>query len=61
MASHKEVCTGRCPGDIPSLEDLEPGKPCGAVLPMSEHARTQLRDSIEVIEYLLNRERVVWT
>lgn len=27
----------------------------------SEHARTQIRDSIEVIEYLLIRERVVWT
>jgi len=61
MASHKEECSSRCWRGIPSLDDLEPGKLCGAVLPMSEHARTQLRDSIEVIEYLLNRERVVWT
>jgi hypothetical protein len=28
---------------------------------MSERARTQMRDTMEVMEYLLNRERVVWT
>ena len=61
MASHKEEGERRGPGGIPSLEDLEPGKICGAVIPMSEHAQIQMRDSIEVIEYLLNRERVVWT
>lgn len=60
MASHKEG-ERRGPGGIPSLEDIEPGKICGAVLPMSEHFQTQIRDSMEVIEYLLNRERVVWT
>ena len=60
MASYKEG-EPRSSDGIPALDDLQPGKPCGAVLPMSEHARTQLRDSIEVIEYLLNRERVVWT
>jgi hypothetical protein len=60
MASHKEG--GRQePGGLPALDELEPGKVCGAVLPMSESARTQLRDSMEVIEYLLIRERVVWT
>ena len=59
MASHKEEGERRGPGGIPSLDDLEPGKICGAVIPMSERAR--MRDSIEVIEYLLNRERVVWT
>jgi hypothetical protein len=61
MASHKEESDRRTPGGIPSLDDLEPGKVCGTVLPMSERARTQMRDSMEVIEYLLNRERVVWT
>jgi hypothetical protein len=61
VASFKDECNRPCLGGIPSLEDLEPGKPCGALLPMSEPARTQLRDSMEVIEYLLNRERVVWT
>ena len=61
VASHKEEGERRGPGGIPSLEDIEPGKICGAVLPMSEHVQTQIRDSMEVIEYLLNRERVVWT
>jgi hypothetical protein len=61
VASHKEEGERRGLGSMPSLHDLEPGKPCGAVLPMSDRARTQMRDSMEVIEYLLNRERVVWT
>ena len=61
MASHKEEGERRGLGRMPSLHDLEPGKPCGAVLPMSDRVRTQMRDSMEVIEYLLNRERVVWT
>ena len=59
MASYRDEGKRREMTGIPSLHDLEPGKPCGAILPMSERAQTQLRDSIEVIEYLLNRERVV--
>ena len=59
VASYKQEDERRGPGGIPSLEDIEPGKVCGAVLPLSERARTQMRDSMEVIEYLLNRERVV--
>jgi hypothetical protein len=58
MASYRE-CEQRSSGGIPALDDLQPGKPCGAVLPMSASARTQLRERIEVIEYLLYRERVV--
>ena len=46
---------------IPSLEDMESGKLVGAVLPMSEQAQLQMRNSIEVIEYLLNQEGVVWS
>ena len=61
MASHKDEGERRRPGGIPSLDDLEPGKVCGTVLPMSDRARTQMRDSMEEIEYLLNRARVVWT
>lgn len=61
MASHKEEGERRGPGGIPSLDDIEPGKICGAILPMSERARNQMRDSMEIIEYLLNQERVVWT
>jgi hypothetical protein len=59
MASLKDEDERRRPGGIPSLHDIEPGKICGAVLPMSERARTQMCDTMEVIEYLLNRERVV--
>ena len=61
MASHNEEGKRRRLGGIPSLQEMEPGKLCGAVLPMSERAQIQIRDSMEVIEYLLNRERVVWT
>jgi len=41
--------------------DMESGKLVGAVLPMSEQAQIQMRNSIDVIEYLLNQERVVWS
>lgn len=58
MASYKEW-EQRSAHGIPALDDLEPGKPCGAVLPMSASVRTQLRERIEVVEYLLHRERVV--
>jgi hypothetical protein len=61
MASYKEEGEGRGYGGIPSLHDLEPGKVCGTVIPMSDQAQTQMRDMMEVIEYLLNREQVVWT
>jgi hypothetical protein len=60
MASYKEDDR---PGSraMPSLDDLEPGRMCGAVLPLSERARIEMRDSMEVVEYLLNQERVVWS
>lgn len=52
----------KAPGEgIPSLEEMESGKLVGAVLPMSERAQTQMRNSIEVIDYLLNQERVIWS
>lgn len=56
--SNNEKCSGE---GIPSLNDLESGKLVGAVLPMSEQAQIQMRNSIEVIDYLLNQERVVWS
>jgi hypothetical protein len=43
---------------LPSLEELEAGKPVGAVVPMSEKAQRLLRDRIEIIEYLLNQDDV---
>ena len=61
MASYKQELENRGPDGIPSLDDIEPGKICGAVIPMSARAQTQMRDSIEVIDYLLNQERVVWS
>lgn len=57
MASHKEEGERRGP----PLDDMEPGRIYGCVIPMSQGAQTQMRDSMEVIEYLLNQERVVWT
>jgi hypothetical protein len=60
MASYKEGDRAGSRG-MPSLDDLEPGRMCGAVLPLSERARTEMRDSMEVVEYLLNQERVVWS
>ena len=60
MASFREDFDTRSGDGIPSLEDMESGKLVGAVLPMSNKAQVQMRNSIEVIDYLLNRERVVW-
>lgn len=61
MASYKQELEKRGADGVPSLEDVEPGKLVGAVLPMSEKAQIQMRNSIEVIDYLLNQERVVWS
>ncbi len=47
--------------NIPSLHDMESGKLVGAVLPMSEQAQMQMQNSIEVIDYLLNQECVIWS
>ncbi|HEU4685171.1 MAG TPA: hypothetical protein VFS39_11780 [Nitrospira sp.] len=61
LASYRQELERRNNDGIPSLDDIEPGKIVGAVIPMSERAQTQMRDSIEVIDYLLNQERVVWS
>ena len=45
---------------FPPLEELEIGKPVGAILPMSEHAQVALRDSFELIDYLMKRDSVTW-
>jgi hypothetical protein len=60
LASFRQDVDTRSGDGIPSLEDMESGKLVGAVLPMSDKAQTQMRESIEVIDYLLNQERVVW-
>lgn len=61
MASYRQELERRGSDGMPSLDDIEPGKIVGAVIPMSERAQTQMRDSIEVIDYLLNQERVIWS
>ena len=61
VASYRQELEKRGPDGIPSLDDVESGKLVGAVLPMSEKAQIQMRNSIEVIDYLLNQERVVWS
>lgn len=61
MASFRKDLEKLSGEGIPSLEDMESGKLVGAVLPMSEQAQKQMRNSIEVIDYLLNQERVVWS
>jgi hypothetical protein len=60
MASYRSELEKRGPEGMPSLEDLEVGRPIGAILPMSEHAQVALRDSIELIDYLMNQETVTW-
>ena len=45
---------------LPALEQMEAGRPIGAVVPMSKKAQGLLRDRIETIEYLLNRDDVTW-
>ena len=61
VASYRQELEKRGPDGSPSLDDVESGKLVGAVLPMSEKAQIQMRNSIEVIDYLLNQERVVWS
>lgn len=61
VASYRQELEKRAFDGIPSLDDVESGKLVGAVLPMSEKAQIQMRNSIEVIDYLLNQERVVWS
>ncbi|MGH7230109.1 MAG: hypothetical protein ACREJU_01960 [Nitrospiraceae bacterium] len=60
MASYRSEHEPCAPDGIPPLEEMEVGKPVGAILPMSEHAQVALRDSIELIDYLLNQDDVTW-
>jgi hypothetical protein len=60
MASYRSEHERSGTEGIPSLEEMEVGKPVGAILPMSEHAQVALRDSIELIDYLMNQAEVTW-
>lgn len=46
---------------VPALDELESGKLVGAILPMSEKAQGALRDSIEIIDFLMNQDTVTWS
>ena len=46
MASYRQELEKRGADGIPSLDDVESGKLVGAVLPMSEKAQIQMRNSI---------------
>jgi hypothetical protein len=61
VASYRSDLEKRRTDGIPNLAEVESGKLVGAILPMSEQAQLQLRDSIEVIDYLMNQESVVWS
>jgi len=60
MAAYRSEYEKSSPEGFPSLEELEAGKPVGAILPMSEHAQDLLRDSIELIDFLMNQDSVTW-
>jgi hypothetical protein len=60
VASYRSEHEKANPEGIPSLDEMEVGKPVGAILPMSEDAQIALRDSIELVDFLLNQEEVTW-
>jgi len=60
VASYRSEHEKANPEVIPSLDEMEVGKPVGAILPMSEDAQMALRDSIELVDFLLNQEEVTW-
>lgn len=45
---------------LPALEQMEAGRPIGAVVPMSKKAQRLLRDRIETIDFLLHEDDVTW-
>ncbi len=61
MASYDPKNERNTPKNVPALEELESGRLVGAIIPMSEKAQVALRDSIEVIDYLLNQDSVTWS
>ncbi len=61
MASYHVKTDKAAQRGVPSLEELESGKLVGAIIPMSERAQVALRDSIEVIDYLMNQDSVTWS
>lgn len=60
MASYRPEHENMNAEGIPPLDEMEVGRPVGAILPMSEAAQVALRDSIELVDFLLNQENVTW-
>jgi hypothetical protein len=60
MASYRSEHEKSPMEGLPPLEEMQVGRPIGAILPMSERAQIALRDSIELIDYLLNQHDVTW-
>jgi hypothetical protein len=46
---------------IPPLDELEVGRPIGAILAMTEHEQVAVLEGIELIDFLLNQEDVTWS
>ncbi|MFQ5931361.1 MAG: hypothetical protein ACE5MM_03030 [Nitrospiraceae bacterium] len=61
MASYRSELEKRGLADIPSLEELEPGRPIGVIMPLSERAQSALLDRIELLDFLVNQEEVTWS
>ncbi|MCH6556586.1 MAG: hypothetical protein IH803_00045 [Nitrospirae bacterium] len=61
MASYRSELEKRGPAGIPSLEELEPGRPIGVIMPMSEQAQGALLDRIELLDFLVNQDEVTWS
>ncbi len=45
---------------LPALEQMESGKPIGAVVPMSEEAQRVVQDRMETIDFLLHEDDITW-
>jgi len=45
---------------LPALEQMESGKPIGAVVPMSQEAQRVVQDRMETIDFLLHEDDVTW-
>ena len=60
MASYRSEHETMNSEGIPPLDDMEVGRPVGAILPMSEAAQLALRDSIELVDFLINQDGVTW-
>ena len=45
---------------LPALEHMESGRPIGAVVPMSEKAQRLVLDRMEMIDFLMHEDDVIW-